>query len=142
MIELDSERPIQRVGDWKPVGAVIDEALAELLANRIAERVALMLRGATPTNATELIDAAEVARMLGCERSWVCEHKAELGVIRLGGGARPRLRFERATVEAVALGGDGATEASADVLPRRRRPRQRGARRREVRLLEIKGNAP
>ena len=32
-----------------------------------------------------LIDAAEVARILGCARGWVYEHKAELGVVRLGG---------------------------------------------------------
>jgi hypothetical protein len=42
----------------------------------------------------QLIDAADVARMLGVTRGWVYEHATELGAIRLGSGTRPRLRFD------------------------------------------------
>ena len=101
----------------------------------------MRLCGGPVAETSQLIDANEVARILGCERSWVYEHKAELRVIRLGGGARPRLRFERSRVEAVALGGDMAAEASTDGVPQRRPPRRRVARRSKVKLLEIKGNA-
>jgi hypothetical protein len=82
-----------RALDPDPAGAVVDRALAELLADRIAEHLMPMLRGSGPTNSRELIDAAEVARILGCERSWVCQHKSELPLVRLGSGSRPRLRW-------------------------------------------------
>src|SRR5680860_1495753 len=41
----------------------------------------------------ELVDAAELARRFGIERSWVYTHAIELGAIRLGNGTNPRLRF-------------------------------------------------
>ncbi len=72
---------------------------AELaLAERIAAEVARRLAGEPGAEPTKLIDAGEVSRILGCERSWVYEHQAELGVIRLGHGSKPRLRFERARI--------------------------------------------
>src|SRR3954468_15343033 len=78
-------------------------SLVELrLADLIAERVAAKLQGRGGAHAGELIDAHEVARILGCERGWVYEHQAELGAVRLGNGRRPRLRFDRARVEAIA----------------------------------------
>jgi hypothetical protein len=42
----------------------------------------------------ELVDAAELARRFGIERSWVYSHAIELGAIKLGSGAKPRLRFD------------------------------------------------
>lgn len=42
----------------------------------------------------QLISAAEVAGRWGIGRRWVYEHAEELGAIRLGAGARPRLRFD------------------------------------------------
>lgn len=42
----------------------------------------------------ELVDAAELARRLGIERSWVYSHAIELGAVKLGGGPKPRLRFD------------------------------------------------
>lgn len=42
----------------------------------------------------ELVDAAELARRLGIERSWVYSHAIELGAVKLGSGAKPRLRFD------------------------------------------------
>lgn len=42
----------------------------------------------------ELVDAVELARRLGIERSWVYTHAIELGAIKLGSGRKPRLRFD------------------------------------------------
>ena len=42
----------------------------------------------------ELVDAAELARRLGIERSWVYTHAIELGAVKLGAGRKPRLRFD------------------------------------------------
>ena len=55
--------------------------MVELLENRGLQR-------------RELVDAAELARRLGIERSWVYAHAIELGAVKLGSGAKPRLRFD------------------------------------------------
>lgn len=41
-----------------------------------------------------LVDAASVAEYIGMERSFVYEHKAELGAMPMGTGRWPRLRFD------------------------------------------------
>src|SRR3954454_11731132 len=73
------------------------DAELSLLAELLAERVAEKLRGVP--RADELLDAAQVAERFGVSRSFVYEHAAELGAIRLGAlgeGRRPRLRFDPA----------------------------------------------
>jgi len=40
------------------------------------------------------MDAARLAAELGVTRSWVYEHRDELGAVRLGTGTKPRLRFD------------------------------------------------
>jgi hypothetical protein len=73
----------------------------EALALRLAELV-------SDGPCTErLIDASAVARRHGVSRAFVYEHADELGAIRVGIGPRPRLRFDRATVdERLAAGRD------------------------------------
>jgi lipoprotein-anchoring transpeptidase ErfK/SrfK len=44
--------------------------------------------------------AAELERRYGISRGWFYAHKDELGAVRMGSGKRPRLRFDRALVEA------------------------------------------
>lgn len=83
-----------------------DAALTDLSAGAIeaiARRVVDLLRSEPPRPATApggepLLTAAEVARWWGVERSWVYQHALRLGVIRLGDGTRPRLRFDPALV--------------------------------------------
>jgi hypothetical protein len=53
--------------------------------------------------APRLVDAAELADILGVSRAWVYEHRAELGVTRIGTGPRPRLRFDVETARAAFL---------------------------------------
>lgn len=83
--------------------ALLAELPAELLdqlAEAIADRLADKLEGRQAGAVSELLDAAALARRLGCSRDWVYEHADALGAIRLGGGRRPRLAFDPAQVDA------------------------------------------
>jgi hypothetical protein len=62
----------------------------EALAIRLAE----LMQPHDPPRQRQRISAAEVARLWGVHRRWVYEHADELGARRLGGGRRPRLRFD------------------------------------------------
>lgn len=70
--------------------------LAEAVADVLAERG---LVGAPGPGSGRILDAAEVSRLLGRDRSWVYEHAAELGAFRFGDGPRARIGFELAAVE-------------------------------------------
>jgi len=59
----------------------LDPQTIEAIARRVVEL--LEKRG---LQNRELVDAAELARRLGIERSWVYSHAIELGAVRLGGG--------------------------------------------------------
>jgi hypothetical protein len=62
----------------------------------IAEEVAdLLARRGEPG---PLLTAGQVASRFSVDRRWVYDHAAELGVVRLGAGSRPRLRFDPAVV--------------------------------------------
>ena len=66
----------------------LDPESVEAIARRVVQL--LQEKRADP----ELVDAAELARRLGFDRSWVYTHAIELGGVRLGAGTRPRLRFD------------------------------------------------
>jgi hypothetical protein len=67
----------------------LDPPTIEAIARRVVEL--LEKRG---LQNRELVDAAELARRLWIERSWVYTHAIELGAVKLGSGAKPRLRFD------------------------------------------------
>jgi hypothetical protein len=67
----------------------LDPQTTEAIARRVVE---LLEKHGLQNR--ELVDAAELARRLGIERSWVYSHAIELGAVKLGGGAKPRLRFD------------------------------------------------
>jgi hypothetical protein len=69
----------------------LDPESIEALACRLAE---LLVPREEPKTRAQLITAEEVARWWGIGRRWVYDHADELGVRRLGGGRRPRLRFD------------------------------------------------
>jgi hypothetical protein len=73
--------------DIKAIAAAMAPAVADVVAQRVLELV-----NERPRN--RLVDAAELARVLGVDREWVYEHSERLEAIRLGKGPRPRLRFE------------------------------------------------
>jgi len=93
------------------------------------------LTDSAPTPAAPLVDAATLARRFGLGRDWVYAHASELGAVRLGSGARPRLRFD---VEQVARALAAPAVTSTDT------PERRPARRRAPTsggLLPIHGRA-
>jgi hypothetical protein len=69
-----------------------------------------------------LVTAAELAVVLGVSRAFVYDNAEQLGVIRLGSGRKPRLRFDAA----IAL----AAFPAAPALPEPSRPFPRRSRRR------------
>lgn len=95
----------------------------------IARQVVEQLRAtAGESTSSSLVDAAELARRMGVDRSYVYAHADELGAVRLGTGAKPRLRFDVEVAKA-AHGGHAATPADPELDPpsparARRRPRR------------------
>jgi transposase-like protein len=97
----------------------------------IARRVTQLLRQDPVAAAHErLVSAAEIARRFGVSRAWVYENADRLGAVRLGRGARPRLRFdpqkvkkrldaahERASPGPRRALGDQGSVADADLIP-------------------------
>jgi hypothetical protein len=77
-----------------PLGT--EERLADALEalEQLVERHERAGSGATAGVATPLVDAATLGRELGVSRQFVYDHAEELGVLRLGSGRRPRLRFD------------------------------------------------
>jgi hypothetical protein len=59
----------------------------------VAEHLAELARSA-PAPAVGLIDARELAELLGVARDWVYANADRLGGVRLGDGPRARLRFD------------------------------------------------
>jgi hypothetical protein len=108
------------------------ERLAELLVERLAEllveRLAVRLGGLLPEQVAPLVDAVEIARLLGRTRSWVYEHAGELGAIRLGSGPRPRLGFSPSRVAQHLKKFDEPVPAQLPQPPQPRRRRQRAGR--------------
>lgn len=103
------------------------ERLADLLAGRVAERLAPLITPGALRQPEGLVDAHEIARRMGRSRWWVYEHAGELGAVRLGSGPRARLGFSPARAEAY-------LKAAADLrAPLPRPPRARTRRRRSAR---------
>lgn len=59
----------------------------------IARRVVELEAERASVGAPALVDASTLARQLGMSRAFVYEHRHELGAVLVGGGSRPRLRF-------------------------------------------------
>jgi hypothetical protein len=57
----------------------------------VAHAVVELLTDTPPPG--RLVDAAEVADLLGVTRSWVYDNAERLGAVRIGDGPRGRLRF-------------------------------------------------
>jgi hypothetical protein len=115
----------------------------------IARRVVELMREQAPAAAApELVDAAEVARLLGVERSWVYDHAEDLGAIRLGDGDKPRLRFDPARISEMRAvqssrrapaAKSAKPEREAAVASTRTRPGARKGARSTPELLPIRG---
>ena len=129
--------------------ADLADQIAERLADRLGPRIARMIvEEGTATGGPDgsslgasdetpgLWTAREVAAHYGVTPSFVYEHAAELGCLRLGGGPRPRLRFDPQVVR------DRWSTVSAPPSvvrsrPRRSEPVERRARRAKDRGYEL-----
>jgi len=112
----------------------LDAETVEAIARRAVE-----LLEARGHQKRELVDAAELARRFGIERSWVYTHAIELGAVKLGDGPKPRLRFDPEIAARVLrrVGEESAADPPARSGERAGQP-QRG-RGSEVSLLPIRG---
>jgi hypothetical protein len=110
----------------------LDAQTIEAIARRVVE--ILERRG---LQQRELVDASELARRFGIERSWVYSHAIELGAVKLGEGPKPRLRFDPQIAARVLrkVGGSPAADPPARSGERAVQPRR--GRDSEVRLLPI-----
>ena len=93
----------------------------------VTRRVVAVLGGTAEP--APLLTAAQVARRFGVTRSWVYAHADELGVVRLGDGPRPRLRFDPAIVAQVLNPTAPVIAPGCELLPIRASAPRRGRRR-------------
>jgi hypothetical protein len=127
------------------VGAELTPQAIEQIAQRVAQLLHSAPHEHPPADdrSSPLLDAKELATVLGLTRDWVYEHAGDLGAIPLGNGPRPRLRFDPA-VAAEALKrhrhrprGEPLEPVPAIEGPPRRQPRRR-RRESDVPLLPVR----
>jgi hypothetical protein len=102
---------------------VSDRTLTDADVTAIADAVVERMAGRAST--PELVDVATIARRFGLSTAYVYDHAAELGAVRIGGGTRPRLRFDPSVV-AERIG----TPCSASSTSQSRKPASRAKPRR------------
>jgi hypothetical protein len=116
-------------------GIKLDPQTIEAIARRVVE----LLDRRRHSGGPELIDAAELARRLGAQRSWVYTHAIELGAIRLGSGRKPRLRFDPQVAAGALRRVDGSPAADPPARSGERAGRPRRPEGQSL-LLPIKGD--
>ncbi len=112
----------------------LDPPTVEAIARRVVE--ILERRG---LQNRELVDATELARRFGIERSWVYSHAIELGAVKLGSGPKPRLRFDPQIAARVLRKAGEQTTADPPARSGKRADRPSAGGGSEVRLLPIRG---
>lgn len=118
----------------------LSETAIEALAQRVVEL--LTKTEVSAVNRESLVDAAAVATRYSVEPAWVYAHAEELGAIKLGTGAKPRLRFDlekvaRALASCSSDRGSQPPESPAAKPRSRQRPGQETGTKRD--LLPIRG---
>jgi hypothetical protein len=116
--------------EHRDIGAIAHgdiRAVAEALADVLFERG--IVAAGSPAR---VLDAAQVADLLGRDRQWVYAHAGELGAFRYGDGPKARIGFDLVTVEQWKRDRQIRSES-----PPRRRDRRRSsaARVRATRLI-------
>jgi hypothetical protein len=120
-----------------PTELVLTAEAIEQLAQRVAELVSdCVVAGPA------LVDAETLARFLNVERSYVYEHAAELGAVRLGDGPRARLRFDvfEAKRRLTCFIGRGSEDPASRVVEPVRRHRRAKRLGTSAPLLPIRGS--
>jgi hypothetical protein len=128
------------------------DGFAELVARRVVEL--LEEHAQLPTGSRQpappLVDAQTLAEVLGISRSTVYDRASELGAVEVGGGSKPRLRFDVETARAalnrrsVRHAGERsqAPEPPADLAVRRRRRRTGSATGADLLPVRARRTAP
>ena len=111
--------------------------LAPESVEAIARRVVELSHGEGVSG--KLIDASEVARLFNVSRDFVYQHADRLGVVRLGDGPKPLLRFDPMIVRD-RLSAAAPHSKETEETPQRRKPRP--VRRAPVDLLPVRGDSP
>lgn len=114
----------------------LDPQTIEAIARRVVEL--LERRG---MQQRELVDATELARRFGIERSWVYSHAIELGAVKLGDGAKPRLRFDPQVAMRVLRRADEGPAADPPTRSGERAGQLRAGGASEVVLLPVRGKS-
>ena len=113
----------------------LDPELVDAIARRVVEL--LEKKG---IQQRELVDASELARRLGIERSWVYSHAIELGAVKLGQGKKPRLRFDpEIAAQVLRKVGEGPADPPARSCERAGQPRRGDGS--VVPLLPVRGES-
>jgi hypothetical protein len=114
------------------------------LVDAVAQRVLELLDQRAETPSTGLVDASTLARTLGVSRSTIYAHALELAAVKVGGGSRPRLRFDPETAREAWTRRSASESSHAPQPPavsgvrRRRRREPMGS---TGRLLPVKGQS-
>ena len=101
-----------------------------MIAELVADFVLVQLRNGVGVpqapHRRRLLDASEVAEMLGVGRNVVYRRADEFGAVRIGAGPRPRLRFDPAKVtEALEACSTGRESGGTNRPPRKATSRSR-----------------
>lgn len=124
--------------DCRSSSITLDDASIDAIARRVVE----LLHG---EQATDLVDAATLARVLGVSRGYVYEHVDRLGGVRLGDGPKARLRFDVEKARAAKASGTSsrrATAAQSRTATEKPRGRRRARLGTSVALLPIEPSPP
>jgi hypothetical protein len=131
---MHSRRLMDNRGGMASTRIRLDPQAVEAIARRVVE--SLERRG---LQGRELVDAAELARRFGIDRSWVYSHAIELGAVKLGCGPKPRLRFDpQIAARVLRRVGDGSA-ADPPARSGKRAGQPSGSGGSGVRLLPIHG---
>lgn len=130
-----SRQPERRpVGRWRvEMLAGEDRELVEAVARRVVE----LLDERSSQSGRKMVSAKALAVELEVSLDFVYAHADELGGIRIGGGSKPRLRFDAQTALEHHESTTRAVSSSEQSSPSR--SRRRRATVRNVALLPVRG---
>lgn len=133
-----------RQGQPHPSLGQIAPPLDATWVDAVALRVAQLIGEVPEPRRTRLVDAATLASELDVDRAWVYANRDRLGVVKLGSGSRPRLRFdvEVARAALVPEPGEWTSQGDTRTLTERSRRAQRGGATSPGDVLAIRPRRP
>lgn len=74
------------------------ESLANLVADKVVERVVEQLRGTQKSGVPDMVDSTEAARILGISRNYLLMIKERFNYVKIGENKQSRILFNRQTL--------------------------------------------